>query len=151
MDRWLVVYDTLDDRRRYRLARILDDYGDRVQYSVFEVTTIEANWTRLLARLQGVLSPEEDSLRLYAICDGCARKVQRLAAPGPDPWWEPEVYIVQRPAETRQVAVWGTRFSRQGRSIFGVSGRDWWALSLRADSHWQSSATGSEAGFRKSA
>jgi len=94
MDRWLVVYDTPDDRRRYRLARILEDYGDRVQYSVFEIWVSPQTWEGLLARLRKVVDAEEDSLRLYAVCEGCARKVLRLAAPGPEPWWEPDVYIV---------------------------------------------------------
>ncbi len=94
MDRWLVAYDTPDDRRRYRLARILEDYGDRVQYSVFEVSVDAQHREWLLARLRAVVDPQEDSLRLYPVCEACARKVLRLAAPGPEPWWEPDVYIV---------------------------------------------------------
>jgi CRISPR-associated protein Cas2 len=33
---YLVSYDIPDDRRRTRLAKLLKDYGGRVQYSVFE-------------------------------------------------------------------------------------------------------------------
>ena len=32
---YLVSYDVKDDRRRARIAKVLLDYGDRVQYSVF--------------------------------------------------------------------------------------------------------------------
>jgi len=32
----VVSYDVPDDRRRTRLAKILKDFGARVQYSVFE-------------------------------------------------------------------------------------------------------------------
>jgi CRISPR-associated protein Cas2 len=32
----LVSYDVPDDRRRTRLAHALKDFGERVQYSVFE-------------------------------------------------------------------------------------------------------------------
>ena len=32
----VVSYDVPDDRRRTRLAHILKDFGERVQYSVFE-------------------------------------------------------------------------------------------------------------------
>lgn len=33
---YLISYDIPDDRRRVRVAKTLKDYGDRVQYSVFE-------------------------------------------------------------------------------------------------------------------
>lgn len=33
---YLVSYDIPETRRRTKLAKILEDFGDRVQYSVFE-------------------------------------------------------------------------------------------------------------------
>jgi len=33
---WVVCYDVVDDRRRYRIMKTMTGYGDRVQYSVFE-------------------------------------------------------------------------------------------------------------------
>jgi CRISPR-associated protein Cas2 len=37
MNSYLICYDITDDRDRNRVARLLERYGDRVQYSVFEV------------------------------------------------------------------------------------------------------------------
>ena len=34
---YLVTYDITDDQRRTKVAKILEDFGDRVQYSVFEM------------------------------------------------------------------------------------------------------------------
>ena len=34
---YVVAYDIRDDRRRTRVAKILEDFGDRAQYSVFEM------------------------------------------------------------------------------------------------------------------
>jgi len=32
----VIAYDITDDKRRRKLAKFLEGYGDRVQYSVFE-------------------------------------------------------------------------------------------------------------------
>lgn len=32
----MITYDISDDRIRYRVAKILENHGSRVQYSVFE-------------------------------------------------------------------------------------------------------------------
>jgi len=94
MGKWLVAYDTPDDTRRYRLAHILDDYGDRVQYSVFEIVLSQAQLERLLARVRAVVDQRQDSLRMYPACESCAGKVLRLGIQEPEPWWEPDVCIV---------------------------------------------------------
>ena len=33
---WIITYDIADDRRRHRVASELANFGERVQYSVFE-------------------------------------------------------------------------------------------------------------------
>lgn len=94
MERWLVVYDTPDDRRRRRMAKVLDAYGERVQYSVFEVLAEGAHLERMLARLARTLDEGEDRLRLYPLCERCVREVLTLAGEMPEPWEEHEVYII---------------------------------------------------------
>jgi CRISPR-associated protein Cas2 len=94
VDRWLVVYDTPDDARRRRFAAILDNYGDRVQDSVFEVRILADGLERLLARLRAVADTAEDSVRLYPLCAACVAKVVCATELGPEPWWEPEVIII---------------------------------------------------------
>jgi len=94
MEKWLVVYDTPNDGRRHRLSTILDGYGDRVQWSVFEVRVEAGEMERVLRRLAAVMEADEDSVRLYPACEACARKVVCLGVGNEEPWWEPEVIIV---------------------------------------------------------
>lgn len=66
----LVSYDvsTVDKRGRTRLRRVAkccQDYGQRVQNSVFECLVDPAQWTALRARLMQLYKEEEDSLRFY--------------------------------------------------------------------------------------
>ncbi|MBA4067503.1 MAG: CRISPR-associated endonuclease Cas2 [Isosphaera sp.] len=68
--RLLVVYDvgTADpggSRRLRRVARACQDYGRRVQKSVFECAVGPAEWVRLRARLLGEMDPAADSVRVY--------------------------------------------------------------------------------------
>jgi CRISPR-associated protein Cas2 len=68
----LVAYDvnteTKEGRRRIRkVATVCKDFGQRVQYSVFECKVSEAQYESLKARLLGVMNQDEDSLRLYRL------------------------------------------------------------------------------------
>lgn len=68
------VYDIPDDKRRGRVARILDDVAVRVQYSVFEGQMDEETFVHLLTRLEAVIVPEQDRVRIYRICATCKRQ-----------------------------------------------------------------------------
>jgi len=52
-------------RRLRRVAKICEDYGQRVQNSVFECILDPERWTRLKLRLLDEIVPKEDSLRFY--------------------------------------------------------------------------------------
>jgi CRISPR-associated protein Cas2 len=74
MTRYVISYDVTDDRRRARLARALDDYGDRVQRSVFEADLEEAHLAEVLRRVEREIDGKEDSVRVYPLCAACAGK-----------------------------------------------------------------------------
>ncbi len=66
----LVSYDVntedQDGRRRLaRVARACKNYGQRVQYSVFECSVNEMGLERLRRKLVGIIDPDSDSLRIY--------------------------------------------------------------------------------------
>ena len=71
-----ICYDISDDRRRTKISKILKDYGERVQYSVFEANLEPDQLERLMNRAAKVLNAEEDSLRLYPLCAACRAKVE---------------------------------------------------------------------------
>ncbi|MFH1749163.1 MAG: CRISPR-associated endonuclease Cas2 [Planctomycetota bacterium] len=72
---WYVVcYDVRNDKRRAKIARLLDDHGNRVQYSVFELPVKPADLDLLLSRLEGLIDPTTDSVYCYPLCDRCRQK-----------------------------------------------------------------------------
>ena len=85
---YLLAYDISDDKRRARLAKWMEAVGDRVQNSVFEAWLTSAELEKLLAKAHKRLKKEEDSLRVYSLCDPCRKKVQHwgvvktVAVPG---------------------------------------------------------------------
>ncbi|SEN14874.1 CRISPR-associated endonuclease Cas2 [Lihuaxuella thermophila] len=70
----VVSYDIVDDRRRNKVFKLLKDYGQWIQYSVFEVDCDEKDWLMLEFRLAALLG-KEDSLCVYTLCRSCSRKV----------------------------------------------------------------------------
>jgi CRISPR-associated protein Cas2 len=81
----LVSYDvaTTDSegqRRLRRVARICKNYGQRVQYSVFECILDPAQWTRLRKRLEDTIEPSEDSLRFYFLGANWQKRVEHIGA-----------------------------------------------------------------------
>lgn len=73
---YLVSYDIPDTPRRTKVAKILDDFGDRVQYSVFECLLDGALLEKMVSRLQKVVNESEDSIRVYALCGNCERAIR---------------------------------------------------------------------------
>ncbi|PWH18352.1 MAG: CRISPR-associated endonuclease Cas2 [Ardenticatenia bacterium] len=89
----LVSYDIPDDRRRVRLAKVLQDYGERVQYSVFECDLTQKQLQQMVREVRQVISDEQDSVRVYLLCRECVGRIQAFGrAKLPDE--EPLVFIV---------------------------------------------------------
>jgi CRISPR-associated protein Cas2 len=77
----LITYDvaTTDApgrRRLRRVARCCADYGQRVQYSVFECTVGDAQWVVLKDRLLKEIKAEEDSLRFYFLDRAAIERIE---------------------------------------------------------------------------
>jgi len=94
--RYVVCYDVPDDKRRLRLAKCLDGYGDRIQYSVFEAVLDRALFDSMISDIERIVDHETDRVSVYALCAACARRVARLGAPplGGCVPGEEEVWIV---------------------------------------------------------
>ncbi|MDQ2688108.1 MAG: CRISPR-associated endonuclease Cas2 [Armatimonadota bacterium] len=75
--RYLIVYDITDDAKRTKLSKLLQDYGDRVQKSVFEADLNAAEVAEIL-RLASPFVASSDSLRLYPTCAACRKGVCSL-------------------------------------------------------------------------
>lgn len=79
----LVSYDvsTINRAGRNRLRRVAkqcQNFGVRVQNSVFECDVDPAQWAELKHRLLGIVEDEEDSLRFYHLGSKWHRKVEHF-------------------------------------------------------------------------
>ena len=81
----LITYDVKTEapqgrKRLRRIARACKDYGQRVQYSVFECEVSPAQWTELRARLLSEYEEAEDSLRFYFLGSNWKRRIEHCGA-----------------------------------------------------------------------
>ena len=81
----LVTYDvsttTAAGRKRLRsVARACKDFGQRVQFSVFEIEVDPAQWATLKARLETIIEAEVDSLRYYYLGTNWSRRIEHVGA-----------------------------------------------------------------------
>jgi CRISPR-associated protein Cas2 len=63
-------------RRLRRVARACEDYGVRVQKSVFECQVGQAEWVQLKDRLLREIKKDEDSLRFYYLDETAKQKIK---------------------------------------------------------------------------
>jgi len=70
----LVTYDVstktpAGERRLRKVAIVCQDFGQRVQKSVFECSVDQATYEELTRRLVGCIDKDEDSLRFYRLVE----------------------------------------------------------------------------------
>jgi len=91
-ERFMVVsYDIANNRRRQKVVKIMEGYGRRVQYSVFECRLTAQNFRRLREKLRAVIDPKEDSILFYPLCGGCLQQRDGLGRGKPAPEQEHRV------------------------------------------------------------
>ena len=81
----LVTYDVSfknasGPKRLRRMAKLCLNYGQRVQYSVFEIEVDMAQWTVLKNDLISVMDESLDSLRFYYLGNNWERRVEHIGA-----------------------------------------------------------------------
>ena len=92
----LVTYDVstvekAGSRRLRRVARACEDYGTRVQKSVFECQVGQKEWVNLRDRLLREMKVEEDSLRFYFLDEKAVVRTEHHAVNAPVDLTEPLV------------------------------------------------------------
>ncbi len=81
----LVTYDVRTDsegghRRLRRVAKACENYGQRVQKSVFECLVDPAQWVALRQRLLSEIKEDEDSLRFYYLGKNWKIRLEHVGA-----------------------------------------------------------------------
>jgi CRISPR-associated protein Cas2 len=81
----LVSYDVMVSspggaRRLRKVAKACTNYGQRVQYSVFECVIDPAQWVQLKHTLEQIIDTHTDSLRYYYLGANYKRRVEHVGA-----------------------------------------------------------------------
>lgn len=81
----LVSYDVATttpggQRRLRRVAKACRNFGQRVQFSVFECIVDPGQWTRLKKNLIDEIDEETDSLRFYFLGSNWEHRVEHVGA-----------------------------------------------------------------------
>jgi CRISPR-associated protein Cas2 len=81
----LITYDvnteTESGRKRLRkVAKTCENYGQRVQHSVFECLVDPVQLALLRKKLEEIIDPEKDSLRYYFLGSNWKRRVEHVGA-----------------------------------------------------------------------
>lgn len=75
---YFISYDIANSKRRVKVAKKLEDFGIRIQYSFFECEMEKSMCASLRDELLRIMNLKEDSLRIYPLCDDCLRKTSSL-------------------------------------------------------------------------
>src|SRR5689334_18538742 len=92
----VVAYDVSTEseagkRRLRRVARVCENYGQRVQNSVFECWVDAAQWVKLRANLVAEVAIQLDSLRFYFMGDNWKGRIEHLGA---KPSYQPDEPLI---------------------------------------------------------
>jgi CRISPR-associated protein Cas2 len=71
----VVAYDICDSRRLRLVAKVCEDYGVRVEKSVFECNLSDALFSIFWEEILGIVDKNEDSLIVYPICNSCVSNI----------------------------------------------------------------------------
>lgn len=90
----LITYDvsTVEKAGRRRLRRVAqacEDYGTRVQKSVFECQVGKSEWVLLQNRLLAEIKKDEDSLRFYFLDENSRSRIEHYGIKEPLDLTEP--------------------------------------------------------------
>ncbi|HZK19571.1 MAG TPA: CRISPR-associated endonuclease Cas2 [Treponemataceae bacterium] len=75
---YFIAYDICDPKRLRNVAKTLENFGLRIQYSFFECEMDTVIFEKLKAELLNIINTDKDSLHFYPLCDDCLKKTKSL-------------------------------------------------------------------------
>lgn len=74
---YIISYDIVSNKLRRKIAKELENYRVRVQYSVFECDLTKSRYNEMYAKLVRLMDGcEEGSILSYELCENCHRKTR---------------------------------------------------------------------------
>jgi CRISPR-associated protein Cas2 len=72
----VIAYDVSDDKCRSKVVKILERYGVRVNFSVFECMLTPLQLKTIKSSIMPLLDVRSDSVVYYTICLNCYTKIE---------------------------------------------------------------------------
>lgn len=76
---FVIAYDVRDDKRRTKVVKVLEHYGIRVNFSVFECVMTLSQYKLMKDKLREVSDAKEDHILIYPLCIDCFSKIEAVA------------------------------------------------------------------------
>ena len=70
----MVCYDIAQPKRLRNIAKIIENYGLRIQKSFFQCSMEEKRMKEMLQKIYKVIERRRDSFFVYPLCEDCLRK-----------------------------------------------------------------------------
>lgn len=71
---YFISYDIANPKRLYKISKVLENYGQRTQYSFFRCEVSKDMLEKLKGEIFKIMNQEEDSLLIYPVCSDCLEK-----------------------------------------------------------------------------
>lgn len=89
---FVISYDVADNKRRRKLVKLLETFGRRVQYSVFEAYLNKRQVEHILRDAEKIINiKDKDSIRIYSICSACYKEGVYVGGKGAIDWRGPVI------------------------------------------------------------
>jgi len=75
-DRYIIAYDISSDKRRNKLSRLLQGWGERVNLSVFECEIKKGKFDELRKKILKIINNNEDLVIYYPLCLNCLSRIK---------------------------------------------------------------------------
>jgi len=73
---FVVAYDIADPKRLAKIAKTMENYGVRVQKSVFECILDEKQYLEMKQKVERIMNFNLDAVRYYFICQRCQGRIE---------------------------------------------------------------------------
>ncbi|MBC7359702.1 MAG: CRISPR-associated endonuclease Cas2 [Desulfacinum sp.] len=73
---YLVGYDISDPKRLQKVAKVMKEYGSRVQYSFFHCSLSTGQKKRMMERIRAVIREDEDQVLILPVTEAQLKELE---------------------------------------------------------------------------
>jgi len=73
-----IAYDISSDKKRNKVSKLLEDFGVRIQFSVFECELTKRELKEIKAKLSELINQKTDSVLFLFQCESCINKKEYM-------------------------------------------------------------------------